>query len=156
MTVVVGSATVHDASKDAHQVIALAVPSSVISMRSISPSTGFPDRFVVNDVIACASPVICATLTILVLIVGVADWVTIAAILVSDFPTTIQFAPSLAIVYEIFGHTGKVVFPPIVSLPFPSNVIMPVPTFGIIYSCPVIPTAVGKLTVKVPLVQFMI
>lgn len=77
-TVVVGKATVL-ASKLAPQVIARAVPSSVMSILSISPCTGVPDRFVVMDVIACASPVICATSVTSVLIVGVADCVTAGA-----------------------------------------------------------------------------
>lgn len=51
ITVVVGSATV-DASNEAPHVIARAVPLSVMSILSMSPSTGVPVRFVVIEVIA--------------------------------------------------------------------------------------------------------
>ena len=57
ITVVVGSVMVVDA-KLAHQVIALAVPLSVICIIIISPATGVPVKLVVMEVIACASPVI--------------------------------------------------------------------------------------------------
>lgn len=75
----VGRATVPEASKEAPQVIARPVPLSVISILSISPSTGVPDRFVVNEVMAWASPVIWATSVTFVLIVGVADCVIAGA-----------------------------------------------------------------------------
>jgi hypothetical protein len=48
-TVVVGSATV-EASKEEPHVSASADPLSVIEIRSVSPSTGVPVRFVVNEV----------------------------------------------------------------------------------------------------------
>lgn len=70
--VVVGSATVV-AEKLAQKVRALAVPLSVICIIIISPATGVPERFVVNDVIACASPVIVKISPLSVFIVGVAD-----------------------------------------------------------------------------------
>lgn len=76
ITVVVGSATVL-ASNDAPQVIARAVPLSVIRIISISPSTGVPVRLVVIDVIAWARPVIEATSVLSVFMAGVADWVTV-------------------------------------------------------------------------------
>ncbi len=79
ITVVVGSATVQLAANLAHHVIARAVPLSVISIRSMSPSTGVPVRFVVKEVIACASAVICATSVTSVFIVGVALCVTAGA-----------------------------------------------------------------------------
>lgn len=69
---VVGSVTVVEA-KDAHQVIALAVPLSVICKINISPALGVPVRFVVIEVIACASPVICIISPLSVFIEGVAD-----------------------------------------------------------------------------------
>lgn len=56
MTVVVGSATVV-AAKDAPQVIARAVPSSVNQNSSRSPVAGVPDRFVVMLVMAAPRPV---------------------------------------------------------------------------------------------------
>jgi hypothetical protein len=59
MTVVVGNATVDD-SNDAPQVIARAVPLSVIEIQSVSPLTGVPVRLLVMLVIAWASPVISA------------------------------------------------------------------------------------------------
>lgn len=46
---------------------------SVISIINVSPATGVPERFVVNEVMACARPVIEATSVLSVLIVGVAD-----------------------------------------------------------------------------------
>jgi hypothetical protein len=51
MTVVVGNATV-DASNDAPQVIARAVPLSVNEIQSVSPFTGVPLKLVVMLVIA--------------------------------------------------------------------------------------------------------
>src|SRR5258707_10585218 len=81
ITVVVGNATVL-ASKLAPQVIARAVPLSVMSILRVSPSTGVPDKFVVIDVIAWARAVICATSVLSVLIVGVADCVTAGALFV--------------------------------------------------------------------------
>lgn len=72
ITVVVGSATV-DASNDAHQVIARAVPLSVICITIISPFTGVPVSPLVILVIACASPVIWNISQLSVLIAGVAD-----------------------------------------------------------------------------------
>jgi len=74
MTVVVGNATVV-AVNDAPQVMALAVPLSVICIIIKSPSTGVPERFVVNEVIACASPVMVKISPLSVFIVGVADCV---------------------------------------------------------------------------------
>jgi len=76
-TVVVGSATVL-ASKLAPHVIARPVPLSVIRTTRVCPSAGLPVRFVVIDVIVCASAVIDATpfLQLSVLIAGVADCVT--------------------------------------------------------------------------------
>jgi len=74
MTVVVGSATVV-AEKLAQKVRALAVPLSVICIIIISPVTGVPERFVVNDVMACASPVMVNISPLSVFMVGVADWV---------------------------------------------------------------------------------
>lgn len=74
ITVVVGSATVV-AENEAHHVKALAVPSSVICIIIMSPATGVPERFVVNDVIACAKPVIVNMSPLSVFIVGVADCV---------------------------------------------------------------------------------
>lgn len=72
--VVVGSA-IAVAEKLAPNVKALAVPSSVICIVIMSPATGVPERFVVNDVIAWASPVIVNMSPLSVFIVGVADCV---------------------------------------------------------------------------------
>ena len=47
----------------------------MISTHIISPYTGVPVKLVVNEVIACASPVIVKISPLSVLIVGVADWV---------------------------------------------------------------------------------
>ena len=71
MTVVVGNATVV-ATKDAPQVMALAVPSSVNLISSLSPSEGVPDRLVVIEVIAVPSPVKFIISTLSVFVVGVA------------------------------------------------------------------------------------
>lgn len=57
ITVVVGRATV-EAWNDAPQVIARAVPLSVIAIQSVCPSVGVPDRLVVKEVIAAARAVI--------------------------------------------------------------------------------------------------
>ncbi len=57
ITVVDGNVTVVEA-KLAHHVIARAVQLSVICIIIISHATGVPVRFVVIEVIACASPVI--------------------------------------------------------------------------------------------------
>ena len=72
--VVVGSATAV-AEKLAPNVKARAVPSSVICIVIMSPVTGVPERFVVNDVIACASPVMVKISPLSVFMVGVADCV---------------------------------------------------------------------------------
>ena len=58
-TVVVGSVTVDD-SKEAPHVRAIAVV-PVIDTLKVSPSTGVPVRFVVNDVIAAVCEVMCTT-----------------------------------------------------------------------------------------------
>lgn len=58
ITVVVGSAIVPEASKEDPQVIALAVPLSVIAILSICPLTGVPERLVVKEVIATERAVI--------------------------------------------------------------------------------------------------
>src|SRR5215468_10674264 len=71
ITVVVGNAT-PTASNDAPQVIARAVPSSLILKISLSKLFGVPDRFVVIDVIAVANAVIVTASQLSVLIVGVA------------------------------------------------------------------------------------
>lgn len=71
ITVVVGSATVV-APNDAPHVIALAVPLSVKRNSIKSPSTGVPDRLVVIEVIAAASPVKFIMSTLSVFVVGVA------------------------------------------------------------------------------------
>jgi hypothetical protein len=57
ITVVVGNAAA-PASNDAPQVIALAVPLSVIAIHNFCPSVGVPDKLVVNEVIAAANAVI--------------------------------------------------------------------------------------------------
>ncbi len=75
-TVVVGSAT-PDATNDAPQVIARAVPSSLIRMKSLSKLAGVPDRFVVIEVMAVASAVIVTASQVSVLIVGVAELVIV-------------------------------------------------------------------------------
>ena len=72
IVVAVGNAIVL-ASNDAPKVRFLLVPLSVIWIIIISPATGVPERFVVNDVIACASPVIVKISPLSVFIVGVAD-----------------------------------------------------------------------------------
>ena len=71
ITVVVGSA-VHFASKDAHQVIARAVPLSLIRMINFWKSVGVPERPLVIEVIAAARAVIVTASQLSVLIVGVA------------------------------------------------------------------------------------
>jgi len=71
ITVVVGKATVV-APKEAPQVIALAVPSSVNLNSILSPSTGVPERFVVIEVIAAFKPVKFIISTLSVFVVGVA------------------------------------------------------------------------------------
>jgi hypothetical protein len=77
--VVVGNATV-EASKDAPNVNATeAVP--VTDIRKVSPSTGVPVRFVVNDVIAAVCAVIFTTSQLSVLIAGVAELADNAATL---------------------------------------------------------------------------
>jgi hypothetical protein len=70
--VVVGNVTVVLA-KEAPQVIALAVPLSVICIIIISQASGFPVREEVIEVIAWASPVIWNISPLFVLIAGVAD-----------------------------------------------------------------------------------
>lgn len=70
ITVVVGNAT-HLASNDDPQVIALAVPLSLILITRLSKLLGVPDRFVVIEVIASASAVIVTQSQLSVLIVGV-------------------------------------------------------------------------------------
>jgi hypothetical protein len=57
ITVVVGKVTVLD-SKDAPQLIARAVPLSVILIIKQSSDSGVPVRFVVNEVIAADNAVI--------------------------------------------------------------------------------------------------
>ena len=71
ITVVVGNVTVVLAN-DAPQVMARAVALSVICIIIISPATGVPVRFVVIEVIACASPVIWNISPLSVLIAGAA------------------------------------------------------------------------------------
>ncbi len=82
ITVVVGSVAFADA-KLAPQVIALAVPLSVICIIIISPFTGVPVREDVILVIACANQVILAISILSVLIAGVADCVTATSRLVT-------------------------------------------------------------------------
>ena len=55
--VVVGNAATPDATKDAPQVIALAVPLSLIRISNFWPSVGVPDKPEVIDVIAAAKAV---------------------------------------------------------------------------------------------------
>ena len=52
MTVVVGNVAFEVDTKEAHHVIARAVPLSLMITWNICPSTGVPVRFVVMDVIA--------------------------------------------------------------------------------------------------------
>src|SRR3990167_9798213 len=82
ITVVVGKVTLSDDSKEAPQVIALAVALSVISILKVSPSTGVPDKLVVMEVIAAACAVIVTTSQLSVLIVGVAWEVIVVTLLV--------------------------------------------------------------------------
>lgn len=74
VTVVVGRETVV-AIKDAHHAIALGVQSSLNMISIMSHSTGVPVRFVVIDVIACASHTISKTSQSSVSIAGVVDCV---------------------------------------------------------------------------------
>lgn len=71
----VGSMALVQDTNEAHHDRLRAVPLSVICIIIISPSLGVPVKFVVNDVIACASPVIWNMSPLSVLIAGVADWV---------------------------------------------------------------------------------
>ena len=71
VTVVVGSVATPFIKEPPH-VIAMGEPLSFILMRSWSPSTGVPVRFVVMDVIAAASAVISNWSVTFVLIDGVA------------------------------------------------------------------------------------
>ena len=73
-TVVVGSGT-PEATNEAPQVIARAVPSSLMRIVSLSKFAGVPDRLVVIEVMAVASAVIVTASQLLVLIVGVAELV---------------------------------------------------------------------------------
>lgn len=72
ITVVVGNAT-HQATKDAHRVIPLAVQLSLISNSNFCLFVGVPVRFVVIEVIAVASAVISTASQSSVLMVGVAE-----------------------------------------------------------------------------------
>lgn len=71
-TVVVGNAT-PDATNEAPQVIARAVPLSLIRKVRRSKFAGVPVRFELMDVMAVASAVIVTASHVSVLIVGVAD-----------------------------------------------------------------------------------
>ena len=85
-------------AKDAPGVIVLAVPLSVILISIISPSFGVPLKFVVNDVMFVASPVMTNMSPLSVLMVGVAPAVTVTdrfvlrllvVVCVSVVPTTV-------------------------------------------------------------------
>ncbi len=76
ITVVVGSATPF-ATNEAPQLIARAVPSSLILNISLSKLAGAPDKFVVIVLIAAANAVIVTASQLSVLIVGVAELVIV-------------------------------------------------------------------------------
>jgi hypothetical protein len=123
ITVVVGSGTV-DASKLAPQVMALAVPLSVMSILSVSPSTGVPVRLVVNDVIACARPVMCATSVTSVLIAGSAAWVMAGARFVTRLFVSVLVELIDGIVTHSTAITQALTRESVVSDAFPSSIVV--------------------------------
>lgn len=123
MTVVVGSATVL-ASNDVPQVMARAVPLSVMSMRRVSPSTGVPERLDVIEVMAWASPVMWATSVLSVLITGVADCVTAGARFVTRLFVSVFVEDMLGMTTPSTASTPAAERESVVSDAFPSSMVV--------------------------------